>query len=184
MRRIVITVLLGSLAAAGCGTDDADRAASEKEVALGVAAIGKHDYAAALHHASKAIELDPTHCDAYLCRGDACTWLDRFDNAVADYTTGIKADPGSAMAYLSRGQAYTHLNKYDEALADYRQVIALDPKWARPYADLADLYYHARKDYPAALKNYRKAVELNPGDVLSAAKVRELTKGSPDDNHP
>jgi len=134
------------------------------------------EYRKAVEHYSSAIKSDPSNHLAYLYRADAYTFLNEFEKAVADYTRGIKLRPSEAKAYVSRGEAYTHLDKYDEAILDYKQALRLKPRLAKAHANLGDVFYYGKKDYQAALRHYRAAVKLNPGDWDSRDKVAELER--------
>ena len=64
-------------------------------------------------------------------RGVANKVLEKYSEAIADFTKVIELDPKNALAYYNRGAAKFALNKYSEAMADYTKAIELDPKDAK-----------------------------------------------------
>ena len=53
--------------------------------------------------------------------------MERYDEALADFSRAIELDPGNAWAIASRGETYRLMGRYDEALADFNRAIELDP---------------------------------------------------------
>lgn len=90
-----------------------------------------------LRDCSRAIELDATEIDAYLCRARAAIALRDYRAAVADLDTVIARDPDSADAYRERGRAHQALRDTAEARADYQRAADLYRIQGRD-KDLAD----------------------------------------------
>ena len=95
--------------------------------------------------------------------------LDQFNQAVAK-------DPSYAQAYTGLAEAYVLLLDRsivsdEEAAPKIRsaaqRAIELDPTLAEPHAALAVLKEQADWDWAGAEAEYRKAIGLNPNDVLS-----------------
>ena len=53
--------------------------------------------------------------------------MERYDEALADYSRAIELDPEEAWVIASRGETYRAMGRYDQALADYDRAIELDP---------------------------------------------------------
>jgi tetratricopeptide (TPR) repeat protein len=52
----------------------------------------------------------------------------RYEDAIAQFTSAIGVEPSNPDYYLSRGQAFEKLMKYTDAKADYEKVIVFAPK--------------------------------------------------------
>ncbi len=77
--------------------------------------------------------------DAYYNRGLVYQNLEKYDEAIEDYTKAIHLDPDFALAYNNRGVVYHNLEKYDEAIEDYTEAIRLDPDLALAQNNLKSL---------------------------------------------
>ena len=72
---------------------------------------------------------------AHFNRGNALSYLKRFDEAVASYDKAIALQPDLADAYSNRGVALKDLKRFDEAVASYDRAIALKPDNGLAYAE-------------------------------------------------
>ena len=72
------------------------------------------------------LKLDPNSSEGYLARGNLWLRLERWREAIDDYSRSITIDSRSAMAFLNRGQAYLKLNDRNNAVNDLRSSYALD----------------------------------------------------------
>ncbi len=92
------------------------------------------DNAEAIDDYTRAIELDPSHLEAYLRRGTfAYRVLKRYEASLADFDRAIELKPDCAYAYLHRGIVKCHLLKFEEAVPDFDRAIELDPNDERAY---------------------------------------------------
>ena len=67
------------------------------------------------------------------CKSYFYSYLQQYENAVADYTVVIKHDNKQVWSYISRGSAYNKLKKYEKALADFNVALNLDPENQEAY---------------------------------------------------
>ena len=74
---------------------------------------------AAVIQLDQAILLNPGHTEAYIARGRARADLDRYPEAIEDYTVAIENDPEYPNVYIDRAVAYSRISDYKTALADY-----------------------------------------------------------------
>ncbi|MDW8107978.1 MAG: tetratricopeptide repeat protein, partial [Armatimonadota bacterium] len=89
------------------------------------------DYANALQHFTKAIELDPSDPNAFLNAGDALYQLGAYAEAADAYAAGIERDPTNAQAWFTLGNCYFRMGVYDAARIAYERALALDPTHER-----------------------------------------------------
>jgi len=90
---------------------------------LGREQTARNDFWAALKSLNRAIELDPGRAIFYNARGYAYLRLQRFANAVVDFSEAIRWQPDYANAYQNRAIARRHLGEVKAADAD-RQMAA------------------------------------------------------------
>ena len=138
---------------------------------------------------TKAIKLCPDYASAYNNRGTAKSNLgqSKFDegnvaeaqqyyqDAIADYTETIKLCPDYALIYNNRADVKCHFGKSEgadgnvEAAQNLYQAAIIDVNTAIDLDSNVALYYHTRGeimyafgDYSAAIKDYEKAIEIDP----------------------
>lgn len=100
---------------------------------LARSAIRSDDCKKAIVLCEKALALNPSYALAYNERGAALSYLDRYDDAIASYTTALKFDPKLALAYRNRGSAFLHKGDYQRAVEDCTEAIKLDRNYASAY---------------------------------------------------
>lgn len=84
--------------------------------------------------------------------------------ALPDYDAVLRYDPTHAKALNGRGLLQFILGKKEPALADLNQAVELRPDWFMPYWNRGQLH-HQQRDYPGAIGNYSKALELLRAEV-------------------
>jgi TolB-like protein len=101
---------------------------------------------------------------------------DSFYKALDQFNQAVAKDPNYAQAYTGLADGYVLLLdrsiiSHDEASPKIRSAaqlaIELDPTLAEPHAALAVLKEQADWDWAGAEAEFRKAIGLNPNDVLS-----------------
>ncbi len=125
---------------------------------------------------TKAIDLNPSYWPYYEDRGDVYDEVERYDEAISDYTIAIQKylsenhkflvpgsyDAGLAELYHRRASTYQYNNQYAEAIADYTILINISPA-------IPDFYYTRSRLYELIGDSVRaemdltKARELDPG---------------------
>ena len=92
-------------------------------------------YKKAVEAYTKVIELNPIDPETYEGRGNSYVQLEKYTEAVADYTKAIFLTNNSLksndikfmLLYNSRGLAYQRLKKYSEAMADFEMALLYSP---------------------------------------------------------
>lgn len=102
--------------------------------------------------------------------------------AVVLYEEAIRADPSYAAAYAALADAHDALgdagfapqdSSYTLAEAAAERAIQLDSTLAEAYAARGELRFH-RWDWPAAERDYGRAIELNPGHAATYGRYAML----------
>ncbi len=100
----------------------------------------------------------------------------KYEDAVASFSSAIEKDQGSDLAYLNRGDAYMEQEKYGDAISDYAQAIAIADGDRRPnpwYYNRRGLANYSSKHYQAALDDWREAQKLEGERQKQGLKVRK-----------
>ena len=125
-------------------------------------AVSKEDYSTALNYFTEAINFnDEPFAGDFYNRGLTYYNLEKYNEAIADYSKAIELKPDYADAYINRGNAYCNLNKYDEALADYNKAIDLKPDDVDAYCNRGSIYGKLGK-INEAFADFSKAIDLKP----------------------
>ena len=109
-------------------------------------------------------------------RGVARYYLERYTEAIDDYTQAIALNPQDARSYHNRGNAKSDLGNHAEAIEDYNKAIELDPQGTQIYHDRGNAKY-SLEEYTEAIEDYSKAIEINP-QYIQAYTSRADTKSA------
>jgi len=92
---------------------------------------------------------------AYLMKGED-------DKALTDLTRALELDNKDAGLYVRRGKIYEKKGMWDKALEDYSQAIGSKPN-SENYS-IRGFAYMNHTDYAEAIKDFDRAVTLDPGN--------------------
>ena len=93
-------------------------------------------------------------------RGYCWRKLDRFDEAIDDYTTVIRLTPDNIRAYNNRAYSFAKLDRFLEAIDDYSVVISLDPTNSHAYHNRG-VSFDKLGSYDKAIADFTKVLELD-----------------------
>lgn len=117
----------------------------------------------ALKDMNTVVKLNPKSPKAYAGRAYVFKKLERFKDALEDYSKAISLNPQKEEKekyYLERGDVYLELNDYKKAFDDYNRVIKKNPKYADAYY-YRGYAFHQRSQYDKAIADLNKAISLN-----------------------
>jgi tetratricopeptide (TPR) repeat protein len=109
----------------------------------------------------KALELDPSHADAWVNLGRLLHEGGDLRGAAQHYRKAIELQPDNVVALFNLGVALEDLRMPQEAILAYRAALAADSGCADAHYNLSQLY-EARGEGAAALRHlkaYRKLVQ-------------------------
>lgn len=123
----------------------------------------------------KAIEIDPKLYKVHYRLGVALQDSDKPKEADAEYRKAIEANPRFLSPYLKLGDLYLD-NDYDkEAEQVFKNAILADDSSGDAHQGLAESL-QKQKQYEEAVKEFQKAVQLNPDLYLSYYNVGHTYK--------
>jgi tetratricopeptide (TPR) repeat protein len=102
----------------------------------------------------------PDHAHIYFSRASSYRNLQRYDEAIADYTKAIALDPKRSRVWNGRAGAFFNQHRYREALADSSKAIELDLESWSAWCDRGDAY-NSLGEEDKALSDYSQALKLN-----------------------
>ncbi len=116
----------------------------------------------ALDLAKQAIKLDPKNANAYKCAANACMSLERYDEAIKNYSQAVKLDPANGNRYYELGFACaTHEKPADamKAFAKAEELGCTPENLVQLYNVLGIICFDIGR-YDDALINLSKAEQL------------------------
>lgn len=126
--------------------------------------------------ALRAIELDPNLAEAQSAMAVVNALEGNYPEAIRLYERAIELNPNQGTAHLRYGYLLATLGRLDEAIHHMERAHALDPLSSTVDVNLS-AYYGFKRDYDAAIKFARMALDINPevwearvnlGEVLEA----------------
>lgn len=136
---------------------------------LGEFEVDHGKFAEGIQMCSQSIALDPNAGEAYFNRGTAYYNEKRYPEAIADLKQAIRIRPNLAEAYCNYGAVLFAQKDYDQAIAMFDKATQLAPR-AIIYYDLGKVYQQ-KGNLSAALDNFQKAIELEPGNFKSYVNI-------------
>lgn len=128
----------------------------------------------AIKELDKVIHVQPKNSNAYIYRGIAKSRLKKFNEASTDFNCAIGLSPNNSFAYFAKGNMYSDLVEYKEYLIKQHEIKIIDDNYFKKslvnkqkelhnnYNDNRDLSKIYRDEYLIILRNYNKAIALDP----------------------
>ncbi len=146
---------------------------SNQWVLKGLEQAKNGDREGALRSYRKAVELNPRNIAAYNAMGGVYNDLGEHSKAIECYQTILQSiDSSHVPSYNNIGVAYCDMGDYRQAISWIEKAISMDwselgwDRKAQAYVNLGKSYQGV-KDYPAALEQFRKAMEISPNNVIA-----------------
>ncbi|KAK9871107.1 hypothetical protein WA026_011391 [Henosepilachna vigintioctopunctata] len=99
----------------------------------------------------------------------------KYTEAILYYTHAIKLTPTNYALYSNRSYAFLQEQQYYLALEDANETIKLCPTWAKGYFRRGEVQYAAYQ-FTDACQSYKKALDLQPGDVKILEALNRASK--------
>jgi len=114
--------------------------------------------------------------ETYIKQGVANTKLERYNQAIEDFSQAIRLDPKNAQYYYKRGITYGNLNQHQRAIEDFNEAIRLNPKYAEAYSNRGFVYMVKLENKKKACSDWKRACELGDCKNLNLAIKKGLCK--------
>lgn len=118
---IVVVICVTALTA----TSAQDKAGEYLKVAVEL--NGQNQYAASLELCNRALHLEPTLSSAWFLRGYNHYCLEKYQEAISDFSVALHYQKNYSDAYYYRGRAHQAGGSYYQALLDLNKARKLDP---------------------------------------------------------
>lgn len=86
----------------------------------------------------------------------------RWDEALEAFARSLAVEPGAADTLVNRGWVLMELRRYDAAVSAFETALTHQPGLARAHAGIGSAVVEARGDYAEGMRQYLKALELDP----------------------
>ncbi len=126
------------------------------------------NYAEAVRLFNVALGLDPNNGEIYHNRGIAYTNLERWREAVSDFSHAISLSPHPS-SFEQRGMAYYQIGDKDSAFKDWQQALQINSRSVFAVTNLACLAIE-KSQFQQAIKLCSQAILIEP----TYAKVYQL----------
>jgi tetratricopeptide (TPR) repeat protein len=81
----------------------------------------------ALAFLEKTLEVDPSHIDALIKKGNILGKFGKYSGAISCYDKVLDLEPQNILALINKGLALHYLQRYDEAVLCYDVVLKIRP---------------------------------------------------------
>jgi tetratricopeptide (TPR) repeat protein len=106
----------------------------------------------------------------YFKAGDDFFDVNKFEDAIVQYSNAIELDPENYKAYIARASAYERINKFAEAAEDYERALVFRDKDEEVHYLAGKAYYKAG-NYGHALAKLNNAI-AKKSNYLEAYQIR------------
>jgi tetratricopeptide (TPR) repeat protein len=182
MKKSIVILILGFVAAMSLAETAEDKAAIEKErgekfeaekmiqvdvkeeekwFKKGVEAAKTNNYDEAIKCFKKAIAINPNNAPIHYNLG--IIYYDRgmLDEAITEYKKAIALLPGYLDAHYNLGITYIDKGMLDEAIDAFKKTIDIAPKDAAAYCNLG-IVYDKKGMLDKAITEFKKAIDVYP----------------------
>ena len=136
----------------------------------------KQEYELALRCFDRAVDLDSSDAGAWLNRGTALYFLNRYEDSLASRTRALELDPNNAVNWNNRGVTLDKLGRYTEALTHYERALELDPQDNVAKRNRSLLFTSVEDDFLEAIAQDKPENARELWDVLRALPDLEANK--------
>ncbi len=149
---------------------------AEAHFYLGVYLFEQNQKELAENQFNKTLELDPDHALGHFNLGLLYNEQKKLDAAKIEYNEAIRLDPKLHIAHTNLGTVNLIQKEYQAATENFKTAIGLEPEDLKAHISLGHLYFYVFKNFPAAKKEYKKVLKLDPKIKLAKTNLRTIKK--------
>ncbi|HXZ33199.1 MAG TPA: tetratricopeptide repeat protein [Terriglobales bacterium] len=139
------------------------------QFALGGYYFGQQEWAHAIEHNKKAIEIAPNYSPAYNILGYSYRQAGDYADAEQAFKKYIDLIPNDPNPYDSYAELLLKIGRFDESVAQYRKALSIDPKFNPSRFGLsADLTYMGKPDQAQTELQNMANLARNDGELRTA----------------
>jgi tetratricopeptide (TPR) repeat protein len=135
------------------------------------------DYAGAVGHYEKALQLRPDYAFAHNNLANALVALGRSPEAIPHFRQAVRLDPGYFDAHFNMGLALCQGGDLEGGIGALAEASALRPHSAGPHINLGNAYA-ARGDVQKAASEFERALTLAPESPEAHSNYAALLAGA------
>lgn len=115
-----------------------------------------------------ALLLEPKDSGAHSRLGNVYRRMGNYGKAIINYNKALLLKPDSVEAYLGLGLTYNEMGDVDKEIKAYKQLLAIGGSSQYTLAALQNLgnAYVEKQMYATAIKQYQKAISIDPANAL------------------
>ncbi len=151
----------------------ADKKFWEAYYNLGIVYFNNKRYSEALQQFNKIIKALPNFDKPYYGRGLIYEKQKKYDLAIADFNKVLEFNPNDYKAYYYLGKISILNKQYKQAKKYLDEAARLNPEFAPIYYEYGNLAAATGK-MRGSINDYRRAVELDPGNIKFRATLGEV----------
>lgn len=134
----------------------------------------------ALQALYKAVQYNPSNVQARINLATVYANKNRLNEAIRAYKGVIEVDGTNLDAHINLAKCLISKKKLDDAERYLRSAIAIAPMEAESYWELGNVLWNKDKDTSGSIKNYEKAIKINPNSQLFYNNLALLYEGMND----
>lgn len=131
----------------------------------------------ALQALYKAVEYNPSNVQARINLATVYANKNRFNEAIRAFKGVIEVDGTNLDAHLNVAKCLISKKQLDEAARYLRSAIAIAPMEAESYWELGNVLWNKDRDTSGAIKNYEKAIKIQPNSQVYYSNLALLYEG-------
>jgi len=149
---------------------DLDDGLAEAHTSLAWARFHDWDWAGTETEFKRAITLDPSYPTARVWYGDFLSAMGRFDEAQTELASAAAANPASPVIGLALASRLYYARQYAGAVEQCQKTLAMESTFMPAHLLLGEANL-AKGQFPEALAELKKALELSEGDTNELAAL-------------
>jgi len=120
-----------------------------------------------------AVQINPSHAEAFRLLGQVQVALGRGEKGVASLKKAIELQPDIATTHLALGNCLKDLKRIDEARSSFKKAIELMENLPGAHEGLGDIEA-GQKEFRTAIDHYKDALRLAPTETMIMVKLGDM----------